>query len=86
MSEKETYKAGSLARFVSAPCNRLKNLSAVVNAIRSATRIFLRKRGFEPKVNFFAQKLSNLGSVMNELMQLNRITERAWGAEPPTAG
>ena len=45
-----------------------------------------RLRGFEPNVNFFAQKLSNLGSVMNELMQLKRITERAWGAEPPTAG
>ena len=31
-----------LARFVSGPYNRLKNLTAAVNATRSATRILLR--------------------------------------------
>ena len=71
-----------VARFVFAPYNRLKNLFAAVNATKSATRILLRGRGFEPKLNFLAQKLSNLSPMLNKLMQFKRITEGAWGAEP----
>ena len=95
MSEKKMFKIQQyfLARFVSGPYNRLKNLSAAVNASRSTTRILLRERGLVPKVNFFAQKLSNLGPVLKKLMQPKRITEGTWegigvargaqGARPP---
>ena len=66
------------------PCrNRLKTLSAAVNAAQRATRILL-KRG-ETKI-IFAQKLFNLGLVLNKLMQLERVTDRSLGAEPPTTG
>ena len=64
------------AYFVSGQPNRLKNLSAAVNATRSATRILLRGKGGKTKSRiFFAQKLSNLGPVLNKLMQLKRVTE-----------
>ena len=46
-----------ITRFVSGPCNRLKNLSAAVTASRSATRILLRGRGFETKPKFFCTKI-----------------------------
>ena len=66
------------------PCrNRLKTLSAAVNAAKRATRILL-KRG-QTKI-IFAQKLSNLDLVLNKLMQIERITNRGLGAEPPTTG
>ena len=52
-----------------------------MNATRSATRILLRRRGLEPKLKFFAQKLSNLGSVSNKLMQLMRSIEWAKGGQ-----
>ena len=57
--KKETYKPGSVYKLVSkcGPYNRLKNLSAAVNAIRSATRVLLRERGLEPKVNVFCTKI-----------------------------
>ena len=66
------------------PCrNRLKTLSAAVNAAQRATRILL-KRG-ETKI-IFAQKLSNLGLVLNKLMQLERVTDRSLGVDPPNTG
>ena len=66
------------------PCrNRLKTLSAAVNANKSATRILL-KRG-ETKI-IFSQKLSNFGLVLNKLMQLERVTDWGLGAEPSTTG
>ena len=46
-----------LACFASGPYDRLKNLSAAVNATRSAIRILPRGRGLEPKVNFFCTKI-----------------------------
>ena len=46
-----------LARFVCGRYNRLKNLSAEVNATTSATRVLLRERGLEPKVNVFCTKI-----------------------------
>ena len=46
-------------------CNRLKTLSAAVNAAKRSTRILL-KRG-ETKL-MFAQKLCNLGLVLNKLI------------------
>ena len=59
-------------------------MSAGVNATRSATRVLLRERGLEPKVNVFAQKLSNLGPVLNKQpLQLKRVTK---GADLPAAG
>ena len=78
------YKSGSVfnARFVCGPYNCLKNLSAAVNATRSATRILQKGSGLEPKVISFAQKLSNLGPLLNRPMQLKRITERAWEKSP----
>ena len=48
-----------------------------MNATRGATRILLRGKGLEPKLNFFVQKLCNLGPMLNKLMQLKRITEGA---------
>ena len=89
MSEKRDAKSWQrlLARFVSVPFNRLKNLSAAVNATRSATRILLRGRRPEPKVKFFfAQNLSSLSPVPNKLMLLKRIKEGVWRAEPLAAG
>ena len=66
------------------PCrNRLKTLSAAVNAAKRANRI-LQKRG-KTKV-IFAQKLSNLGLVLNKRIKLERVTDRGLGAEPPTTG
>ena len=84
MSEKRDVQGRQrfLARFVSGPYNRLKNLSAAVNATRSATRILLRGRGLEPKPNFVAQKWSSLGPMLNKLMLLKRVTEGAWGQCP----
>ena len=78
-----------LARFVCSPYNRLKNLSAAVNATRSATRILLKERGLQTKVNFFAQKFSYIGPMLNKLMQLKCITkggQGGGGAEPPAVG
>ena len=46
-----------LARFACGPKNRLKNLSAAVNAARSATRILRSGREIEPKVNSFCTKI-----------------------------
>ena len=43
-----------LTRFACGSYNRLKNLSAGVNATRCATRVLLRERGLEPKVNVFS--------------------------------
>ena len=43
-----------LDHFVSVPDNCLKNLSATANATRSVTRILLRGRELEPKVNSFS--------------------------------
>ena len=63
--------------------NRLKTLSAAVNAAQLATTILL-KRG-ETKI-IFAQKLSNLGLLLNKLMQLERVTDRGLGAEPQPLG
>ena len=61
MSEKQRRIIGEqrfLARFVSGPYNRLKTLSAAVNAVKSATRISIAKRGeLEPKANFFCTKI-----------------------------
>ena len=45
-----------LAAFVSGQYIRLKNLSAAVNATKSATRILLRGRAVEPKVKFSLHK------------------------------
>ena len=67
-----------VARFVSGPYNRLKNLSAAVNETRSAVRILIRMRGLN--------QLFNLGPVLNKLMQLKRITKGGLGAELPVAG
>ena len=46
MSEKRDVlgRQRFLVRFVSGPLNRLKNLSAEVNATKSATRILIAKR------------------------------------------
>ena len=46
-----------LARFVYGPHNHLKNMSAAVNASRSATRIMLKWRELEPKKKFFLTKI-----------------------------
>ena len=63
--------------------NRLKNMSAGVNGTRSATRVLVRERGLEPKVNvFLLQKVSNLGPVLIKPLQLKCVTE---GPEPPAA-
>ena len=62
--------------------DRLKNMSAGVNATRSATRVLLGERGLEPKGMFFAQKLYNLDPVLNKPLLLKRVTE---GVEPPVA-
>ena len=58
MFEKRDIKARqrSLARCVIGAYNRLKNLSAAVNATRSATRILVKERGLESKVNFFLHR------------------------------
>ena len=51
MSEKRDAKGRQrfLARFVCRPKNRLKNLSAAVNATRSASRILQTERELEQK-------------------------------------
>ena len=48
------------------------NLST--DATRSATRILLRERGLEPKVNFLQQKLSNLGDFAGKNNDFNAIS------------
>ena len=62
--------------------NRLKNLSAQVNATRSATRIRLRDKDLNQK-KIFLTKLSDLGPELNKPMQLKCITGGP-GDEPPS--
>ena len=59
---------------LSAAHNRLRNLSAAVNAAKRATRMLLRGVNQTFFVVFFAEKLYNLGLVLNKLMQVKRVT------------
>ena len=64
--------------------NRLKNvMSAGVNATRSATRVLLRERRLEPKVNVFCTKIVRFRSRAEQTVATKRVTE---GVEPPAAG
>ena len=51
-------------------------MSTGMNATRSATKVLLRERRLEPKVNIFAQ-LSDLGPVLNKPLLFKRVTEGA---------
>ena len=71
-----------LVRFVCNPYNRLKNLSAAVNATRNSTRILIRGRGLQPKLNFFAQK----SPEQTDATQACHRRGPEGGAEPPATG
>ena len=83
MSEKRHIKTGSafLSRFVCSPYNRFKNLSAAVNATRSANRILLKGMGLEPKV-IFCPKLSDLGPELKKTDITQARLKRGLGALP----
>ena len=66
--------------------NRLKNLSAAVNATRSSTRIWYEGGDLNQKQIFLKLKLSNLGHVLNKPLQIKRITEGVWRQSPKPMG
>ena len=58
-----------ITHFECGPCNRLKNLSAAVNATKVQPGYHKEGRGLNQKLFvFFAQKLSNLGPLLNNSM------------------
>ena len=86
MSEKRCVlgRQHFLARFVSGPYNRLKNLPAAVNAVKSATKVFANERGLNQ--TFFAKKLSNLGPHAKQTDANQTCYRRGSGGGAPAAG
>ena len=74
-----------LARFVSGPFNRLKNLTAPVNATRRGTRILLREKGLEPQVNFFSTKIVSFqprAEQTDATFAYHRVGLKGWAEHP----